>query len=101
MKITMSEQILIGNFGECDDQSAAAKKYAEIIERELTEYCRETYPDAELKFNLFLENASGWTDGFRVYAEENGELNFDVSEDIKNQYDSICFRLEKTGEIYE
>jgi hypothetical protein len=103
MKITMSEQILRGNFGGSDDeQTAAADKYAELLQERLTDFCNKIYPDAELKFNLHVDNASGCGSGFSVWIDNaDHDIEFDIEQAIKNEFDGIVYQMDKSGEIYE
>ena len=104
MKITMSEQILRGNFGGDTDaeQSAAADKYAALLEERLTEFCQSAYPEAELTFDLDIENASGYARGFDVWVDDiDHDDEYDIIQAIKNEFDYIMYRMEKSGEIYE
>ena len=104
MKITMSEQILRGNFGGDTDeeQSAAADKYAALLEEKLTEFCVKNYPDAELKFKLNVENASGCGGGFGVFLDDvDHDDEYEIIQTIKNEFDGIVYQMERSGEIYE
>ncbi len=104
MKITMSEQILRGNFGGDTDevQSAAADKYAALLEERLTDFCNKIYPGADLKFNLHVENASGCNSGFSVWIDDaDHDDEFDIIEAITNGYDGIVHLMAQSGEIYD
>ena len=113
MKITMSKQIAVGNFGDHEDgtQLTAAENFARLVEKKLTEYCAENYNDAELDFDLSVENISGCSRGFDCYVDfdaedkinedEQWEKSDEISDKIKQQYDWICSELERSGEIYE
>lgn len=102
MKITMSEQIGTGNFaGDTDEaQGAAAKKFARLVEEKLTEYCNKNYPDAELNFDLSVENVAGCCREFEVSAGNDfSDENSKIEDDIKNEYGFICDKIAE--EIYE
>jgi hypothetical protein len=113
MKITMSEQIAVGNFGDHVDgtQLTAAENFAKLVEEKLTEYCEEKFPAAELDFDLSVENVSGCSRGFdcavefdaedEIDQDEQWEESHEIVDEIKKQYDCICSDLERSSEIYE
>ena len=133
MKIRMREQIGVGNFGEHADgtQETAANNFSRIIEERLTEYCNENYPDAELKFDLSVENVSGcctqfscscdtvysypdsWGDCGKYLSEDDfdnyvksmqdecSDESSSIENEIESEYKSICDELEHSGKIYE
>ncbi|HHT9146440.1 MAG TPA: hypothetical protein ACFYD4_12350 [Candidatus Wunengus sp. YC61] len=93
-----------GNFGGDTDevQSAAADKYAALLEGKLTDFCHTAYPAADLKFDLSVENASGCASGFEVWIDDvDHDDEFDIEQSIKNEYDWIVHLMERSGEIYE
>ena len=103
MKITLSEQIFVGNFGDNSDSenSAAANNYYRIVFGELSEYISKNWPDAEISDDMNIENASGCARHFEVFADGCSDTDeIMVTNMIRAEFDKITRRMEQSGEVY-
>ena len=102
MQICINEIVLSGNFaGETDEENNnAAKKFCDIVSEKLCDYCSENYPNAEIKIEIEIQDATGCSPcPFSVNVEP--ENSYEIKEKILWEYRSICSKLERSGEIYE
>jgi hypothetical protein len=104
MKIRLSAQIGIGNFGDHVDgtQKTASEIFAQLVRARLTEYCEKVYPDSELIFDFSVENVSGCCTPFSVdVGNDFTNESRAIEADILIKYESICNDLERSGVAYE
>lgn len=104
MKITMTEQVLRGNFGGDTDaeNQAIAERYVSIMEDRLMSYCEENYPGAEIAIDFSIESATGYSPDFEVDVEADDDVDVvKIIRDIETKYQFIAAELGRTGEIYE
>jgi len=104
MKITMSEQVLRGNFaGNTDEENQKyAENYVVAVKQRLAEYCTANYPDAEVEIDLYIDRASGCARGFEVEViTDDGGLDTEIAREIESRFEFITDEIERSGEIYE
>jgi len=91
-KITIAENVLIGNFCQTDeDNKKLAEAYKKIIENEMTEYCDEEYPGYKIDIKITLQRALGSSRKVEIYESNENTV---IINDLERQYEYIQNRID-------